>query len=135
MFNCPEPDCGFKVILEDQRLTQVNCAQCGKSWCPKCRIQIEASDADGHFNRTCEEYEEHWKTQERVNQVKEDDEKALEMVKKEGGKQCPSCKIWTLKNEMCNEMKCTQCCQKWCYACGSRRGENNTCECIPLGMR
>ena len=49
-------------------------------------------------------------------------------------KECPNCKILTLKNEGCKHMTCTRCGYSWCWICRRRYQSHDILECM-IGKR
>ena len=89
---CPIPDCDGYAEKKDNKYVKCNF---GHDFCFNCLKQP-------HGQKDCEEiidadFEE-WKKHKIV-------------------KRCPSCKIWTEKNEGCNHMTCVECKFQWCWLC------------------
>ena len=89
---CPIPDCDGYAEKKDNKYVKCNF---GHDFCFNCLKQP-------HGKKDCEEiidadFEE-WKKHKIV-------------------KRCPSCKIWTEKNEGCNHMTCVECKFQWCWLC------------------
>ena len=89
---CPIPDCDGYAEKKDNKYVKCNF---GHDFCFNCLKQP-------HGTKDCEEiidadFEE-WKKHKIV-------------------KRCPSCKIWTEKNEGCNHMTCVECKLQWCWLC------------------
>ena len=96
---CPEINCESYAKRKNEYDNFVKCKKghkfcfnCGKKW---------------HENKKCNNEEE-------ISELFEKYKKIYHL------KECPNCKIMTLKNDGCNHIKCTYCRIDWCWICGKR---------------
>ena len=89
---CPIPDCDGYAEKKDDKYVTCNF---GHDFCFNCLKQP-------HRNKICDE----------VIDADFEEWKKTKIVKR-----CPSCKIWTEKNEGCNHMTCVECKFQWCWLC------------------
>ncbi len=92
VFQCPSPDCPYKLFELEAGATEVTCPVCYRSTCLKCQEEV-------HYDTPCE-----------LNQF-------VKIAVDLGLKACPSCRLWVEKIEGCNHMTCN-CGHEFCYNCG-----------------
>ena len=91
-FQCPSPDCPYKLFELEAGATEVTCPVCWRATCLKCNEEV-------HYDTPCE-----------LNQF-------VKAAVNLGLKACPSCRLWVEKIEGCNHMTCS-CGHEFCYNCG-----------------
>ena len=93
---CPIPDCnGYAKKGSD--CSRYICNH-GHAFCYRCR--------------------EYWHEDGNCPKDKAVDELFENFVNKLNIKRCPTCRIYTIKGDGCNHIKCTQCKAEWCFLCG-----------------
>ena len=105
---CPTLNCNS--FLQKNSENKFVACQNGHKWCYECL-------KEWHNDTTCEEI------QDKDFQI---------WSKGKILKRCPSCQIYTEKNEGCNHMTCTECKYQWCWLCegeykSGHYGENGPC--------
>ena len=84
------------------RNPNMTCRACGTSFC--------FYHSNCHPGRTCEEYE-----------ASQEEENKLNMAYlAKFSKNCPQCKMRVMKSEGCNQMKCSNCGQHFCWLCNAK---------------
>ena len=96
VFQCPTPDCAFKLFELNSHQSDVTCPFCEITFCSKCK-------ETAHNDTPCE-----------VNQF-------MKIAVDLGYKMCPACRHWVEKNEGCDHMTCS-CGYEFCYKCGKIYG-------------
>jgi hypothetical protein len=98
--NCPTPDCQHIFRASDDGLVVV-CAGCSAAVCTTCRTL-------NHKDLTCEEFKD----------LKKEGVLAFERWKRKNGvKNCPTCRVPIEKRYGCNHMECTSCRSHICWFC------------------
>ncbi|KAI0360484.1 hypothetical protein OH77DRAFT_1501240 [Trametes cingulata] len=104
---CPNPRCSALVQLdEDSDEPQAICPSCNTLICVPCRV-IWHDDLD------CEEYQAL-----PVDDRSPEDQKALQLIKAENWRRCPSCSFIVELTHGCNHITC-RCKTEFCFKCGS----------------
>lgn len=105
---CPTPNCTMIYLNDRNALCTINCAECKKSYCSKCKVNHDRKI-------TCEQ---HKKINAAYAQYKNE-----EWIKK-NTKQCPRCFVHIEKNNGCNVMHCEECGQGFCWVCTKPRAHH-----------
>ncbi|KAI0659334.1 hypothetical protein C8Q70DRAFT_987272 [Cubamyces menziesii] len=106
-YYCPNPHCSALVQLdEDSDDPQAICPSCNKVICVPCRVVW-------HDDLTCEEYQAL-----PLDDRSPEDQKALQLIKAENWRRCPSCAFIVELTHGCNHITC-RCKTEFCFKCGS----------------
>ncbi|KAI0336752.1 hypothetical protein GY45DRAFT_1315385 [Cubamyces sp. BRFM 1775] len=104
---CPNPHCSALVQLdEDSEDPQAICPSCNTVICVPCRVVW-------HNDLTCEEYQAL-----PLDDRSPEDQKALQLIKAENWRRCPSCAFIVELTHGCNHITC-RCKTEFCFKCGS----------------
>ncbi|KAI0371250.1 hypothetical protein BV20DRAFT_965420 [Pilatotrama ljubarskyi] len=104
---CPNPRCSALVQLdEDSEDPQALCPSCNTVICVPCRVIW-------HDDLSCEEYQAL-----PVDDRSPEDQKALQLIKAENWRRCPSCSFIVELTHGCNHITC-RCKTEFCFKCGS----------------
>ncbi|KAI0777234.1 hypothetical protein BD413DRAFT_601706 [Trametes elegans] len=120
---CPNPRCSARVQLdEDSEDPQALCPSCNTLICVPCRVVW-------HTDLSCEEYQAL-----PLDERSPEDQKALQLMKAENWRRCPSCSFIVELTLGCNHITC-RCKTEFCFKCGSlwdvrkkRCSRNPSCE-------
>eukprot|EP00041_Stephanoeca_diplocostata_P022244 m.528255 g.528255 ORF g.528255 m.528255 type:complete len:216 (-) comp22015_c0_seq27:180-827(-) len=99
---CPQPDCGYSMVIESDTEKVFDCHKCGSRTCRKCK-----ADWAEHFGLRCAEVEQKSETAAR-RQIEETMTAALLRT-------C-ECGLAMSKADGCNKMTC-RCGKLLCYIC------------------
>ncbi|KAI0674525.1 hypothetical protein C8Q78DRAFT_1015358 [Trametes maxima] len=103
---CPNPRCSALVQLdEDSEDPQALCPSCNSLICVPCRVVW-------HDDLTCEEYQAL-----PLDDRSPEDQKALQLIKAENWRRCPSCAFIVELALGCNHITC-RCKTEFCFKCG-----------------
>lgn len=101
---CRHPGCEYGAQISNiEAVSWLACPSCQGKTCISC-------DTIWHTGLSCEE------EQERLAQIKKNDEASEERIKKEA-KRCPKCDVPGEKISGCDHMKCPSCQYEYCWIC------------------
>ncbi|KAI0747012.1 hypothetical protein C8Q80DRAFT_812908 [Daedaleopsis nitida] len=106
-YYCPNPRCSALVqVDEESEEPQAICPSCNTVICVPCCVIW-------HDDLTCEEYQAL-----PLDERSPDDQKALQLMKAQNWRRCPSCAVIVELTLGCNHITC-RCKTEFCFKCGS----------------
>eukprot|EP01026_Neomeris_dumetosa_P076861 TRINITY_DN82777_c0_g1_i10.p1 TRINITY_DN82777_c0_g1~~TRINITY_DN82777_c0_g1_i10.p1 ORF type:complete len:570 (-),score=70.59 TRINITY_DN82777_c0_g1_i10:386-2095(-) len=123
------PRCGGTSLEEGKDLAQ--CPKCLFAFCPMCYMAYHPGGVCVSKNEQLQILEERQKRGAAAGAQKAEEihRKIVNLqneilsanaVRKEGGKDCPQCKFYIVKDGGCNKMTCSKCGTFMCYKCGQK---------------
>lgn len=116
---CPTPDCGYMFDPHPEN-PLFRCPKCSKSYCLACKIP-------NHNGMSCDQYkseQEKKRIAGLIENINNQDETAfINLMRGQGGQQCPGCRSLVFRNGGCSHMSC-RCGTNFCIACASKDWRN-----------